>query len=77
MTPRTVAPVSAAQIAARLDRLPMSRTLWRLVLLISLGGACELYDLFLTACLKYRYDIERHEQRAPEGGSRYFKHCFL
>jgi putative MFS transporter len=27
----------------------MSRTLWRLVLLISLGGACELYDLFLTA----------------------------
>jgi putative MFS transporter len=27
----------------------MSRTLWRLVLLISLGGACELYDIFLTA----------------------------
>jgi putative MFS transporter len=39
----------ASQIAARLDRLPMSRTLWRLVLLISLGGACELYDIFLTA----------------------------
>lgn len=27
----------------------MSRVLWRLVLLISLGGACELYDIFLTA----------------------------
>jgi MFS transporter, putative metabolite:H+ symporter len=27
----------------------MSRTLWRLVLLISLGGVCELYDIFLTA----------------------------
>jgi putative MFS transporter len=27
----------------------MTRTLWRLVLLISLGGACELYDIFLTA----------------------------
>jgi putative MFS transporter len=41
--------ISASGIAARLDRLPMSRTLWRLVLLISLGGACELYDIFLTA----------------------------
>jgi MFS transporter, putative metabolite:H+ symporter len=53
VTPRPVpvptTPQSAGQIAARLDRLPMSRTLWRLVLLISLGGACELYDLFLTA----------------------------
>lgn len=53
MTPRPVPvptpPQSAGQIAARLDRLPMSRTLWRLVLLISLGGACELYDIFLTA----------------------------
>ena len=29
------------------DRLPLSRTLWRLVFLISLGGAFELYDIFL------------------------------
>jgi len=35
-------------IAARLDRLPMTPTLWRLVTLISLGGAFELYELFLT-----------------------------
>src|SRR5580704_16788988 len=36
------------QIAARLDRLPFTRSLWRLVLLISLGGAFELYDMFLS-----------------------------
>jgi putative MFS transporter len=47
--PATNSSITAAQIAARLDRLPMSRTLWRLVLLISLGGVCELYDIFLTA----------------------------
>ncbi len=35
-------------IAARLDRLPMSRTMWRLVLLIAMGGAFELYDIFLS-----------------------------
>src|SRR5689334_7598746 len=40
---------SASAIAARLDRLPFSRTLRRMVLLISLGGGFEFYDLFLTA----------------------------
>ncbi len=39
----------AAELAARLDRLPLTRSLWRLVLLISLGGAFEFYDLFMTA----------------------------
>src|SRR5436190_6732597 len=42
------APAFAGQVAARLDRLPFSRTLWRMVLLISLGGAFELYDIFLS-----------------------------
>jgi putative MFS transporter len=32
---------SAAEFAARLDRLPMTRHLWLLVTLISLGGAFE------------------------------------
>jgi len=38
----------AGLVAARLDRLPFSRSLWRLVFLISLGGAFEFYDLFLS-----------------------------
>ena len=38
----------AGEVAARLDRLPLTRTLWRFVLLISLGGIFELYDLFMT-----------------------------
>lgn len=42
------APTFAGMIAARLDRLPFSRTLWRLVVLISLGGVFELYDIFLS-----------------------------
>jgi putative MFS transporter len=40
---------SSALLAARLDRLPMTRHIWYLVTLISLGGCFELYDLFLTA----------------------------
>ena len=38
----------AAVLAARLDRLPASRTIWTLVLTLSLGGAFEYYDLFFT-----------------------------
>jgi MFS transporter, putative metabolite:H+ symporter len=41
--------VYAGEVAARLDRLPFSKTLWRFVTLISLGGVFELYDLFMTA----------------------------
>ena len=37
------------QIAARLDRLVFSRSIQKLVALISLGGAFEFYDLFMTA----------------------------
>jgi MFS transporter, putative metabolite:H+ symporter len=36
-------------VAARLDRLPPSRRIRRLVTLLSLGGWFEFYDLFFTA----------------------------
>jgi MFS transporter, putative metabolite:H+ symporter len=41
--------MTQAEIAARLDRLPPSRTLWRIVILISMGCVFEFYDLFFTA----------------------------
>jgi len=40
---------TSGDIAARLDRLPSSRTLWTIVVLISMGGVFEFYDLFFTA----------------------------
>ncbi len=39
---------NAAAILARLDRLPATRHIWRLVTLLSLGGMFEFYDLFMT-----------------------------
>ena len=39
---------TAAEVAARLDRLPASRYFWKVILLVSLGGWFEYYDLIFT-----------------------------
>ena len=43
------AAAGAGEIAARLDRLPSSRAIWTIVILISAGGVFEFYDVFFTA----------------------------
>jgi putative MFS transporter len=42
------AAAGATEISRRLESLPASSHLWRLVILLSLGGCFEIYDLFLT-----------------------------
>ena len=37
-----------AEVASRMDRLPPSWHVWRMVILLSLGGVFEFYDLFFT-----------------------------
>ncbi|WP_144110333.1 MFS transporter [Paraburkholderia sp. BCC1886] len=40
--------ISAGSISARLDRLPATRSIWILIVLLSLGFFFELYDLLYT-----------------------------
>ncbi len=47
--PAPIAEAAAGSIAARLDGLPRAWPAWKLVLLVSLGGWFEFYDLMMTA----------------------------
>jgi MFS transporter, putative metabolite:H+ symporter len=40
--------VTAGAIAARLDRLPQTFTVWKMIIMLSLGFFFELYDLLFT-----------------------------
>src|ERR1700760_3353874 len=44
----TAAADGSSDISRRLESLPASPYIWRLVILLSLGGCFEIYDLFLT-----------------------------
>jgi len=37
------------EISRRLESLPISPYVWRLVIVLSLGGCFEMYDLLFTA----------------------------
>ena len=52
-----MATTSAAELAARLDRLPMTRHIWMLVTLISLGGAFELYACNIIGGVDPRHSL--------------------
>jgi MFS transporter, putative metabolite:H+ symporter len=51
MSATTLAVAPAAEITARLDRLPMTRTIWVMTLLVALGGFFDAYALGLIGAL--------------------------
>lgn len=40
--------ITAGLVAARFDRLPMTASMWKLLMLVALGGFFELYDVYFA-----------------------------
>ena len=59
----------AGTIAARLDRLPATRTVWQLVALLALGYFFELYDLLYTGYVAPAWSKAASSPRPPSGCS--------
>jgi putative MFS transporter len=46
-----ISPLAASTVSARLDRLPATRYIWKLIIFLSLGAFFEVYDIALTATI--------------------------
>src|SRR5258708_23692022 len=49
--PREMLRTGAAMVSARLDRLPATQYVWKLIILLSLGAFFEIYDIALTGSI--------------------------
>ncbi len=67
MNDQGAAPVSAGSISARIDRLPATRTIWTIIVLLGFGMFFELYDLLFSAyvapSLVKSGAADRHDRR--------------
>src|ERR1700733_4685578 len=66
----TLVATPAAEITARLDRLPMTRHMWMLVLLISLGGWFDTHAIFQTGSIAPRRARTIDRSRRSHAASR-------
>lgn len=60
---------SSASIAARLDRMLATRTVWMIVALLSLAFFFELYDMLLSAYIAPVWCVTVYSRRRPQAYS--------